>query len=222
MDKPGTIQDTKAPLTAAGHGDPAWAAYYDNVVNRLAFYDSLSGIKTGPLAYLVCGWYSDANADPLGTSIKSLNEFDQRMVELGWELATGELDESFAQHIKASTMVSLPTREAFMLQAPQALGQLTGLSEQIAPLVDSAGSAPVPLDASGHPQGGSYATNGAWWPTLTVYHGSVVAIGWPGIGFPGSDNGLLSGEVGGPPPASEDWLRQRLVSAGRHGSWRSM
>jgi hypothetical protein len=42
--EPGTKQDTKAPLTAAGHGDPGWAAYYDNVVNRLGFYDDLSDV----------------------------------------------------------------------------------------------------------------------------------------------------------------------------------
>jgi hypothetical protein len=201
--EPGTVNDTKGPLTAAGHGDPAWAAYYDNVVNRLGFYDNLSGVASGPLAYLVCGWFSDPSADPLGTSIHSLNEFDQKMAQLGWELATGELDQSYAQNVKASTMVGLSTREAFTLQAPQSLGLLQRTQTlQIPPLVDRAGSSPAPLDASGHPQGGTYATNGAWWPTLTVYHGSVVAIGWPGIGFPGSENGLLSGEVGGPPPAS--------------------
>jgi hypothetical protein len=200
----GTLVDTKAPLTAAGHGDPAWGAYYDNVVNRLGFYDDLSGVASGPLAYLVCGWYSDPALDPLGANIKSLNQFDQKMAELGWELASGELDESFAQHIKASAMINLPTKEAFLLQPPQALGRFQGVgaTEQIAPLVDSVGSSPAPLDASGHPQGGSYSTSGAWWPTLTVYHGSAVGIGWPGVAFPGSPNGLLSGEVGGPPPAS--------------------
>jgi hypothetical protein len=200
--EPGTVQDTKAPLTAVGHGDPAWAAYYDNVVDRLGFYDDLKDVTSGPLAYLVCGWYSDPGADPLGTGIKTLNEFDQRMAELGWELATGELDESFAQHIKASSMINLPTREAFMLSALQTLGQFQRPREQIAPLVDLVGSSPAPLDASGHPQGGSYSTNAAWWPSLTVYHGSAVGIGWPGIGFPGSPNGLLSGEVGGPPSPS--------------------
>src|SRR5215831_4811511 len=47
------------PLTALGHGDPAWSAYFDNVENRLAFYDSLADLSQGPIAYLVCGWYSD-------------------------------------------------------------------------------------------------------------------------------------------------------------------
>src|SRR5215472_9588960 len=50
----GTTQgNVQNPLNALGHGDPAWAAYYDNVVNRLAFYDSLSDTPApeGPLAY---------------------------------------------------------------------------------------------------------------------------------------------------------------------------
>jgi len=45
----------KNPLTVLGSGDVSWSAYYDNVANRLAFYDSLTDVKVGPLAYLVCG-----------------------------------------------------------------------------------------------------------------------------------------------------------------------
>ena len=33
-------------------------------------------------------------------------------------------------------------------------------------------------------------------------HGSVVAIGWPTVGWPANESGLLSGESGGPPAAS--------------------
>ncbi len=33
-------------------------------------------------------------------------------------------------------------------------------------------------------------------------HGCVVAIGWPTVGWPGNESGLLSGESGGPPAAS--------------------
>src|SRR5882757_9242664 len=32
------------PLTAAGFGDLGWSAYYDNVANRLGFYDPLTGV----------------------------------------------------------------------------------------------------------------------------------------------------------------------------------
>ena len=49
---------------------------------------------------------------------------------------------------------------------------------------------------------GPYTTDGSWWPNATLMHGCVVAIGWPGVGWPGNENGLLSGESGGPPAAS--------------------
>src|SRR5581483_11697345 len=39
-------------------------------------------------------------------------------------------------------------------------------------------------------------------PNATLMHGCVVAIGWPTVGWPGNENGLLSGEAGGPPAAS--------------------
>jgi hypothetical protein len=68
---PGPVGTTEQPLTAMGHGDPAWAAYYDNVANRLGFHDPATD-AAGPLAYLVCGWYADPTLDPLGSGIRSL------------------------------------------------------------------------------------------------------------------------------------------------------
>jgi hypothetical protein len=74
-----------APLTALGHGDPGWAAYYDNVVDRFALYDDLQGV-TGPVSYLVCGWYRDQLSDPLAALSES--DFHDRMARLRWELAS--------------------------------------------------------------------------------------------------------------------------------------
>lgn len=200
--EPGPTQGSKGPLTAMGHGDPAWAAYYDNVLNRLSFYDDLSDIKQGPVAYMVCGWYSDPLLDPLGTNIHSLTAFDAKMAQLGWQLDTGELEESysrFSYQVQSSSMVGLANLETF--RAPvfnQSLSRLPVSSIQTPPEV--AGSSPAGLDASGHPAGGSYQSNGAWWPSQIVCQGTVVAIGWPNVGFPGADKGLLSEEAGGPPP----------------------
>jgi hypothetical protein len=200
--EPGPTQGSKGPLTAMGHGDPAWAAYYDNVLNRLSFYDDLSDIKQGPVAYMVCGWYSDPLLDPLGSNLHSLTAFDAKMAQLGWQLDTGELEESysrFSYYTQASSMVGLANLEIF--RAPvlnQSLSRLPVSSIQTPPEV--AGSSPAGLDASGHPAGGSYQSNGAWWPSQIVCQGTVVAIGWPNVGFPGADKGLLSEEAGGPPP----------------------
>jgi hypothetical protein len=202
--EPGPTQGSKGPLTAMGHGDPAWAAYYDNVLNRLSFFDDLSDIKLGPIAYMVCGWYSDPLLDPLGVNISSLTAFDAKMAQLGWELDTGELEESysnFSSRVQTSTMLGLAALETF--RAPvvtQSLSRLPVSTIQTPP--DIAGSSPAGLDASGHPAGGSYQSNGSWWPSQIVCHGSVVAMGWPDVGFPGADKGLISEEAGGPPPAS--------------------
>ncbi len=206
------------PLSALGHGDPAWAAYYDNVVNRLAFYDPLSDSPApeGPLAYLVCGWFTDASLDPLGSNIKSLSDFDSRMAQLGWELAAGELQESVNHsynYIANASMLGLHTVEAFNVQQPPAFAAASpGLRPNLAlataflpavPYVAGIRATPAPVDNSGQPMGGAYTTNGSWWPNMTVYHGSVVSIAWPGTALPGSNNGLLGGEIGGPPPANQ-------------------
>lgn len=214
----GTTQgQVKNPLTAMGNGDPAWAAYYDNVINRLGFYDPLSDTPApqGPLAYLVCGWYTDSSLDPLGSNIKSLSDFDARMAELTWELAAGELQESANhsyQYVAAASMVGLQTAEAFnapsgsTLLAAQSLTphlSIAGSFVPSVPYVANAQATPAPVDDGGQPMNGSYTTNGSWWPSLTVFHGSVVAIPWPGTNLPGSDSGLLTGQVGGPPPSNQ-------------------
>jgi IPT/TIG domain len=217
IENPVTTGQVLQPLTALGHGDPAWAAYYDNVVNRLAFYDPLSDTPApqGPLAYLVCGWYTDASLDPLGSNIKSLSDFDARMAQLGWELSAGELQESANhayQYIANASMLGLETSEAFNIQSTPAflatparrlrLSLATNFVPPV-PYVVGSRTTPSPVDNSGQPMEGSYTTDGSWWPSMTIFHGSVVAIAWPGTNLPGSDSGLLTGQVGGPPPASQ-------------------
>jgi hypothetical protein len=231
-------------ITAMGRGDAAWSAYYDNVENRLGFYDSLSDIRQGPLAYLVCGWYSNTDKDPLSAkSITSLSDFYATMAAYQWKLEDNELEQSQSkawQYISAVTQLGLQTREAvavgtYKLATPSnptppvtaanttvsshpnvATPTLpgTGVSAQSwtpSPAAE-AGWQPAALDPSGHPLGGEYKTNGSWWPELTLYHGAVVGIGWPTIGWEGMSNGVLAqyledgvaeGEFGGPPKASD-------------------
>ena len=105
---------THGRLTALGHGDPAWAAYYDNVVNRLAFYDPLAAdTPAGAVAYLVCGWYSDPADDPLAASqTPTLAAFEARVKALGWQLDTSALDaaaNASRDHVSAAASYGLPT-----------------------------------------------------------------------------------------------------------------
>ncbi|UWZ84400.1 hypothetical protein [Occallatibacter riparius] len=191
------------PLTVTSLGDVAWTAYYDNCVDRLAFYDPLSDISLGPISYLVCGWYSNPALDPLGDhSVKSLTQFNAKMKELQWQLAAGELDESI-HHARKYVVAA----RGFGLKS-NVRNSSTAYNDALNANADAVGYA-VTDEPSSMPefddQGmamGPYSTDGSWWPNATLMHGSVVAIGWPGIGWPGNEGGLLSGEVGGPPAAS--------------------
>ena len=204
-------------LTALGRGDAAWAAYYDNVENRLSFYDSLSDIKQGPLAYLVCGWYSNPGRDPLGAAqINSLSDFYAKMAAFQWKLEDNELEQAQSKswaYVSAATQLGLSTLEATAVgsyaaipvagRGPSpAVGAAFNPSQWVPSPAAQAGWQPAALDPSGHPQGGEYVTNGSWWPELTIFHGAAVAIPWPGAGWEGMPQGILSGDFGGPPPAN--------------------
>ncbi len=169
--EPGTAPDVENPLTALGHGDLSWAGYFDNVVNRLGFYDgTLDSDKiTGPLAYLVCGWYADPTADPLGNqAITSLAGFNAAMQQLGWTLEADQLEEV------------TQARRQYVLAAAS-----FGLASTIDPRIAATNAIPA-SDATAQ-----YTTNGSWWPTGCVLHGAVVGIDWPGSAD--------TAEIGGPP-----------------------
>lgn len=149
-----------------GHGDLGWAAYYDNVVNRLGFFDPLTEGASGPLAYVTCGWYADPRLDPLADpAIASLSDFYARLAGLGWSLPAHEIE------------VDVPAMPAF---APSGLA--------------------VTAAAGGQPP---LITDGSWWPKGLLCHGSVVGIGWPDIGFPFAEDGLLGSATGGPPAPTD-------------------
>jgi hypothetical protein len=177
--EPGPATDVENPLTALGHGDIAWLGYFDNVVNRFGFADAfLDADKVeGTVAYLVCGWFADPAADPLGAaSVTSLSAFNAKMAELGWALDTGQLTELAPQAVhyaQVARAVGLP------VAADEAA---TSVAEAVPPVSTGSGSA-------------DYTTDGSWWPTGCVLHGAAVNIGWP--------QATGDGEAGGPPdPAS--------------------
>ena len=72
-------------LTALGSGDPAYAAYYDNVENVLGFYDAAEDVEEGPLTYLVIGWYARPEDDPLFAP-GNQNAFSALLKDLGWSV----------------------------------------------------------------------------------------------------------------------------------------
>ena len=189
--EPGRHADTLEPLTALGHGDPGWAAYYDNVEDRLAFHDSLADLKVGQVAYLVCGWYSDPAMDPLGASqVKTLLDFHARMGGLGWQLAAGEFEEAVRRNrefLAAAAQLGLDSPLRFSATAKLPTPPPTLM--RVANLVAATSDADTP----------AYTTDGSWWPQQTLFHGCAVALGWPDDSWPGNEGGGLSIHAGGPP-----------------------
>ncbi|MGF1668206.1 MAG: hypothetical protein ACFCVC_18255 [Acidimicrobiia bacterium] len=89
-------------VTVTLGGDPAWTAVYDNVVNRFAFHDPLDGMSTtDPMSYLVVGWYSDAQLDPLADA--STRPITDILDELGW--ASEELADRQAEQSSSMTQI---------------------------------------------------------------------------------------------------------------------
>jgi hypothetical protein len=181
-DEPPDEQGRKAePLTALGYGDAGWSAYFDNVRNRLAFYDSLADVQEGPIAYLVCGWYSKPELDPLSSAhVRSLTDFYARMAEMQWEVPEYQLKQA-AERMRKEAEIS----------------SMIGLTAK-----SKVGSPIGPVSFLGGVKATVRVLQDEWWPSQILCHGSVVGIGWPNPGWRGQDDGLLPRENGGPPSAS--------------------
>ena len=115
--------DVLKPLTALGHGDPFWSAYFDNVENRLGFHDPLTNVA-GPIAYLVCGWHSRHADDPIGEGLRTYSQFEARLTQLGWEIPSADLEKAFqssSDTVRAAALSGVDTREARFTSSAQTL-----------------------------------------------------------------------------------------------------
>jgi hypothetical protein len=152
--------EMEQPLTALGHGDPAFTAYFDNVLGRMSFHDALEDVTAGPIAYLVCGWFADAGMDPLAFApIDSIAAFERRLADLAWRLPTVDLQPAVAmaaRTVRAATEV--------------------GLAVEVSPL--------PPLSPTPTPGDPTTA-----WPVQTLFHGSAVSIPWPAAGGASEETG---------------------------------
>lgn len=81
-------------LTGSVGGTFNWTAVYDAVANRFSFHDPLDDLAELPGggalgntgSYVVAGWWSKAELDPLD-SVRSMASFYDRLETLGWRLA---------------------------------------------------------------------------------------------------------------------------------------
>ena len=85
-----------ATLTGTSGGTLNWSGCYDAVANRFALHDPLTDLPTegvlGDFAsYLVCGWWSEPNRDPLDVATSNAG-LQARLEELRWRL-TDDLED---------------------------------------------------------------------------------------------------------------------------------
>lgn len=163
-------------MTVLGYGDPAWAAYYDNVVGRLGFHDDLSDVPQGPVAYLVCGWYANPALDPLGkVPLNSYADFYNRLAALGWMLQDDDASEALQA---AADYVTKARTLGLMMEAMHSVG-----SSAMAASSRASSQPARPL-----------------WPDQILCHGSAVNVSWPNApASSGASAQASSGETGGPP-----------------------
>lgn len=178
-----------ADLHAAAGGDPAWAALWDSVEDRFAIYDDLAdaGDRDGTFSYLVAGWYSDPDLDPLQLA-PSDPSFDDVMKNLGWQLDQARLEAvraEMARRRAAAAAIGLTSR-------PLIASSLAGAMD---PAPAKAKADPLPRREAGTPQAGpvrvpitavppklleAAATitikSSPWCPRQSLYHGAIHGI----------------------------------------------
>lgn len=154
-------------LTAVTGADPAWAAIYDNVENRFGFHDDWSDLAGQPddvlrnLAYVVVGWYSDAQLDPLAEP-EGVEGFHRLLRELGWSINAERLATAQTEAERIAEAVALVGLDLNALtgEPTVALGELTE---------EAAGLA---------------STSRSWWPRQSVYHGVIYGVQGSGLSPP--------------------------------------
>jgi hypothetical protein len=153
---PATPHLEPADLHVMTGGDPIWAACFDDVEDRFAFHDQWDGLAApplGPVAYLVVGWYSRPELDPLAR-LGTGEGFHDRLAELGWSADTSrilELQRAAEDEVAAVRSVGLDARTS-------PVRQVLDLSSVL--------PAAAPVAAAARP----------WWPQRCVFHGVAYGV----------------------------------------------
>lgn len=186
------------PITAVGPGDPTFAVYYDNVRNLLGFHDPLDGVARGPLTYLVSGWYSEVDRDPLHAP-RTERAWYAALDALGWTIpgATARVDEAARRAEKARTELGLnevvkDARPVFEVvdatPAAPAKGTTKPTAAKETTVHMGSGAAKFSRNAdSRQSKKGMYLAAKQryfelYWPRQLLCHGAVYDVAWNGRG----------------------------------------
>ena len=200
-------ETAESALTAMGPGDPTFAVYYDNTRNLLAFHDPLKDVTSGPLSYLVCGWYARLEDDPLHAPTTEQTWLDL-ITSLGWSI-----NASAIERLRKSAQAA--ARAAYLQSADENDGTRAGEIQLYAAkntADERRGDASSLLLGTGPSQftkdaekrnaksRALYARRqffSRFWPRQMLCHGAVFDVAWGGRG-----GGFDSPGAGVPPPGS--------------------
>jgi hypothetical protein len=139
-------------LTGTVGGTLNWTGVYDAVANRFAFHDPLDDLEqaTGDGAlndtgsYIVAGWWSKAELDPLDAS-RSKASFHAQLKTLGWRLAA---DMEGGDELPGMSMLAEAKRQSLGLTSGQRYQTLTAEAKTRAPSEKTAQFEPYDVSRS--------------------------------------------------------------------------
>ena len=180
-----------ADLTAVTGGSPAWAAVYDDVENRFAMHDPLDGVDPSVrLTYVVAGWYSVPELDPLHGAGPDELAFDDLLASLGWSLDDPRLDaarKAAQARRQATASIGVETPPAML--AASVVSDASLLAERaLGPVGRAARTEEARSFAATHVSAALLAeavvisAPQPWWPRQSLYHGTVFGVRGDGSG----------------------------------------
>lgn len=139
-------------LTGSVGGTLNWTGVYDAVTNRFAFHDPLDDLKAatggGALnnmgSYIVAGWWSKPELDPLDVSRSKAN-FHAQLHKLGWRLAA---DMEGGEELPGLATLAEAKRETVGLPSGQRYSPLTSTEKTRAPPESMAKGEPYDVSRS--------------------------------------------------------------------------
>jgi len=126
-----------AELTGTAGGTLTWTASYDASFSRFAWHDPLDDLAADPelggalpggpaggaATYLVVGWWSEPDLDPLD-GVRTEGGLAERTAQLGWRLVDGGGDEHLQREgeIRRTASLGVPLAERFRVDAGEGSG----------------------------------------------------------------------------------------------------